>query len=297
MAVMSPTAEGAAPAAASNPEWLKLGTNKFPTHATELQDLIRAAVAREIPESNISAFSFNCELAGPDLPQVAIDMSGWQVPIPGMGEYVSPFDKPEAPQTVNLVPGMAQQVDLRAEPLEFGGCPITINAAFQNLPLAWHTLDSAELALGFAEDPVADAPPRTGKFSIEFPAQRLGEAFLDAFNQLPDYSKVEFYRPLVRCAQPAADAFEITASCRVRYKIFRVRLGIVISGRLNPNGILTIDRISLRGSNLIVRMFTGIMRRELEKTYDLNEGLPAGSRLSNLHFVAGENIKVSGDIA
>src|SRR5690625_6213388 len=75
MAVMSQTTEGAAPAAASNPEWLKLGTNKFPTHATELQDLIRAAVAREIPESNISAFSFNCELAGPDLPQVAIDRS------------------------------------------------------------------------------------------------------------------------------------------------------------------------------------------------------------------------------
>src|SRR5690625_6998968 len=101
---MSQTAEGAAPAAASNPEWLKLGTNKFPTHATELQDLIRAAVAREIPESNISAFSFHCELAGPDLPQVAIDMSGWQVPIPGMGEYVSPFDKSEVPQTVHLVP-------------------------------------------------------------------------------------------------------------------------------------------------------------------------------------------------
>src|SRR5690625_4750395 len=89
MAVMSPTAEGAASAAASNPEWLKLGTNKFPTHATELQDLIRAAVAREIPESNISAFSFNCELARPDLPQVAIDMSGWQVPIPGMGDRKS----------------------------------------------------------------------------------------------------------------------------------------------------------------------------------------------------------------
>src|SRR5690625_316979 len=122
MAVTSQTTEGAAPAAASNPERLKLRTNKSPTHATALQDLIRAAVARDIPESNISAFSFNCELAGPDLPQVAIDMSGWQVPIPGMGEYVSPFDKPEAPQTVNLVPGMAQQVDLRAEPLEFGGC-------------------------------------------------------------------------------------------------------------------------------------------------------------------------------
>ncbi len=297
MAIMSQTAKGAAPVAAPNPEWLKLGTNKFPKRARELQDLIRSAVAREIPESNISAFSFHCELAGPDLPQVAIDMSGWQVPIPGMGEYVSPFDKSEVPQTVHLVPGMAQQVKLRAEPLEFGGCPITINAAFQNLPLAWHTLESDELALGFFEEPVAEAPPSTGKFSIEFPAQRLGEAFLDAFNQLPDYSKVDFYRPLVRSAQPATGAFEITASCRMRYKIFRVRLGIVISGRLNPNGILTVDRLSLRGSNLIVRMFTGIMRRELEKTYDLNEGLPADRKLANLHFIAGENIRISGDIA
>src|SRR5690625_6098349 len=124
MAVMSPTAEGAAPAAASNPEWLKLGTNKFPTHATELQDLIRAAVAREIPESNISAFSFNCELARPDLPQVAIDMSGWQVPIPGMGEYVSAFDKPHPPQPATPFPATAQQVDSRPEPRNTGGGPV-----------------------------------------------------------------------------------------------------------------------------------------------------------------------------
>jgi len=278
------------PNALKREDIVALNTSQFPTSSTQLTDLLRAVLTQNLANSDLGPLRLLAELSSPNIGRLDVDLTDCQIVLT-KGEY-RPRD--EAPPLVAFDTGRIDYYNAQAQPLIIGAAPVNFRIEGRDLPIGWFRLPDDELGVGILEES-ADTRVPAGKFSAEADPQDLVELVRAlAAGSLPD--EVEVYRPRASVSQAGPESFIVSASCRVRYKIFRVRLGVEVAGRLASTGLLTIERIWLRRSNWILRMFTRVLRREYEKTHDLNKAFTSGSKLTNLRFSANEKLAVSGEL-
>lgn len=307
-----------------------LKTFAIPRAGHELARLIREAVDGSVGPTNINALKIDCSSDGFDIPRMSVVATKWVIPGPELrhektqameeagpreraggvsGELPSKEVSQDERQDAHLAYGQVGYIALDANPMRVDTTEIRVRAEFTEVPIKWSKTSSGELALSVAEVPANEASQEVpaaqaganhsgvrGRFAIEFDAQEVAELYVQQINfEMPQ--SVEVYRPRVKIEQPRLDTFEFTGSCRWRYKGLRVRLGMTATGHISRDGILTVDDLSLKGSNIILRMLTSKIRKELENPIDLGDGLLPGARLANVQFTANDTLSLQAQVA
>lgn len=277
------------PESAPVADYMNLATRTIPRDGFLLADLVRGAVSRLLPGSNMADFQMTCEVDGRDLPRVALDLSGWHVPVLGN----APDDRHGDPAPVATEEGMIEHLTLRAVPLIVEDLPIYLAVELRRVGIAWHTLANGDIALGAAD---SDDSQTSGRFVLEAEPQQVAELIAGVINAAEEAEGIVVSRPRASVEQISDTQFSVSASCRVRYKLFRFRAGIALSGRLAPTGTFTVEAVSFTGSNPLLRLLARPARAELLGPIDLNEMLPEGSMFSGLRFTAGQSVRVEGRV-
>src|SRR5699024_9808388 len=114
-------------------------------------------------------------------------------------------------------------------------------------------------------------------------------------NRVVEDPGVAIFRARASVSATSDTEFQASGSCRIRYRLLWMRIGIHIGGSLSEAGTLRLESVSLQGSNLLLRLFSEVFfprawRSQILGTYDLNDYLPEGHRISRLRFRAGQTL-------
>jgi hypothetical protein len=269
----------------------------WPGSASTVQTWLREQLTDDTLVPGVTGLErarIDVSMAGADLAELVIDLTGVSVEIPRDTTESVTADPPidTEPAVVSRTPAVARFSRLRAHPLTVFGARLTLDAEAHDVPFTW--VRSAEGERGVAIDESSPDERRRGMITASMPRDDVVTLMRTVGNELQSQAGIRLTRSDIAFTQVSRDVVGVEVDAAVRRGLLSASVHATATIHVDRAGIVTLRRIRLRSWNPLIAIGLLIARRHVRRwegrSIAVNDDLPPGVR------IADAELDVTGDL-
>lgn len=274
-----------------------LGAAPRPTTDAEVTGRLRAAVQQGLPAgSRADALQLTAELDGDDIATLAVDLTGVDVPTIKTDDVEGLLGSAEL---TSSTPMTVRNLTIAGNPLLVAGAKVTVTGQLANLPGAWVETTDGRLGLQLTE-PTDASSPVTGAGAAQITKADLVTAANTVGQSLAAEVGVNLSDVTIDLRQLSPRQVQVNAGARIKKGFIGASAEVQATASIDANMVVSISGLQVSSKNPVINALLGVVKGKLDRfnnrTFAINDRLPAGVKLSSLEFTVDQAIAVRGTI-
>lgn len=266
-----------------------------------------AADGQELRVRGLDRVDIDAEVDGVDVRRLAIDATGAKVAFQVNVDDAAPDAVAAEIAPIAEEPGILRDFRLRAQPMHVEGRELRIDLQAHDVPIAWNTYPcpvhrSMPESVHMLE-PQSGAGGR-GSLDASMRTQDIGPLITAVLRPVLAEGGIRLGRVSIDVARLGPDRIHVRGSARARWKVVPVSARAELVVTTAPDGVITIDDLSVGSGNPIVKIALLFARGHIASARGTSIDLTAmladnGStgRIHDLSITTGERFGISGRLS
>lgn len=259
---------------------------------TRLKDALKASAGSTT--TGLDGARVTATLSDPDISLLDVDLSGVTIPAldlrgSGRGPLVSGVDI--TPDAGTGTPGVLRELKVGATPLDIAGAPVTLSAAFADLPITWS--ESGGTCLLEIDEP-SPGHPVVGTAHLEVPVTGLEvaakQALTDAARDMATIKSVD-----LTVTSPRPNTLAVNVAAQAKKSLFSAVIMATATVTIDRSMVATLSGVTLNSPNAVFAAALRLMSAKVAalegRRIELNTLVP-GLHATDLQVTGGQTVTV-----